>query len=205
MSKSKLVSVNCGKAKLPSDKVVEVGSKLWFYWLDQPETKSFRFNDEEGYTARKETANGYWYAYRKVEGKLHKRYIGVSEALTVERLAEVGELFSVPSQPKLPKVIGNLVDLQGELHNQLICSLEANNLELHNQVTQLKDEVMELRSQLSSQTAPQLPEIVELPEAATLLSQLRSRRKKSKADLADVEAVLEMVEQCLIGAAAGKT
>jgi hypothetical protein len=136
---SKLASVICGTIELPSGKTVEVGSKLWYGWLEHPETKSFRVNDGEGYTARKETAKGYWYAYRKVEGKLHKRYIGVSEALTVERLAEVEELFNVPTQPKLPKDVDNSIGNNSELHNEL------GNLRTENETLKAK-----LRSQLST-------------------------------------------------------
>jgi cell division protein FtsB len=104
---SKLAIVKDGTVEI-SGKIADVGSRLWHRWLEHPETKSFRVDDGDGYTARKETVKGYWYAYRKVEGKLHKRYIGLSEALTLERLAEVGKLFDIPTQPKLPKSVGNL-------------------------------------------------------------------------------------------------
>lgn len=179
---SKLASVKHGTVELPSGKTIEVGFRQWFDWVENAETKSFRVDDGEGYTARKETANGYWYAYRKVEGKLHKRYIGISKALTMRRLAEVGELFDIPSQPKLPKPVGNSVGNNLELHNEL------GNLKAENEA--LKLELAEVRSQLS-QTAPQCSE---MPDAATLLNQLKSRRKKSKIDLQDVEVILEMLE-----------
>ncbi|HLO50914.1 MAG TPA: hypothetical protein VK211_21035 [Kamptonema sp.] len=178
----KLASVIQGTIELPSGKTVEVGSKLWREWLEHPETKSFRVDDGEGYTARKETAKGYWYAYRKVEGKLHKRYIGVSEALTLERLAKVGGLFDIPSQPKLPKPVGNSVDSSQELHNQLgnlsannvelhkeLGNLQANNVELHNQVTQLKAELADVRSQSDKLKEKREKWINELLEENTLL------------------------------------
>lgn len=42
-------------------------------------------------TLRKEVRSGtaHWYAYRRVLGKLHKRYIGISEKVTQSRLLEV--------------------------------------------------------------------------------------------------------------------
>ena len=194
---SKLASVKYGTVELPSGKTIEVGFRQWFEWLENPETKSFRVDDGEGYTARKETANGYWYAYRKVEGKLHKRYIGISKALTMRRLAEVGGLFDIPSTPKSPKLhklvgnlvgnsVGNSVGNNPELHNEL-GNLRAENLKLHNQVTQLTAELTKVRSQLS--------ENLDWPDAADLLNQLKAKRKKSKTDLQDVEAILEMLEQ----------
>ena len=69
---------------------------------------------------------------------------------------------------------------------------EGREADLEGKIQRLKGELAEVRSQLSTQTAPD-SEILELPEAATLLSQLRSRRKKSTATLADVEAILEMI------------
>ena len=218
---SKLARVKDGKAQLPSGKKVEVGFRQWYDWLEHPETKSFRVDDGDGYTARKETTKGYWYAYRKVEGKLHKRYIGVSEALTRARLAEVGELFAIPTTPKLPKPVGNL-RVREELQNQ-IGNLQSDNLELQNQIgnlqaenealkarlrgsdhceatlrqrsRELERELAELRSQLSTQTEPQESEIMDWPDAADLLNQLKSDRKKSRADLADVEAILELLPE----------
>ena len=182
---SQLVTVMEGLAELLSGKVIEVGSQRWFDWLDFDECRSFRFADgETPYTCRKEKVkgiDGYWYGYRKVEGKLHKRYIGASEALSMSRLIEVGEMLQVATAAKLPKALGNSMVETQELPNAL-GNLAAINNELHNEVTQLKEQLAQVRSQL-----PQ-------PDAATLLNQLKARRKKSKADLVDIEMVLEMLE-----------
>ena len=145
---SKLARVNYGTAQLPSGKKIEVGFRQWYEWLEHPDTKSFRVDDGEGYTARKETTKGYWYAYRKVEGKLHKRYIGISKALTRARLVEVGELFAIPSQPKLPKPVGNL-RVSEELHNKL-GNLQSDNLELQNQIGNLQAENEALKARLGA-------------------------------------------------------
>lgn len=66
---------------------------------------------------------------------------------------------------------------------------------LRQRLLELEREQTKLRSQLSSQTAPQVSESVELPNAADLLSQLKDKRKKSKADLQDVEAILELLPE----------
>mgnify|MGYP003402345023 FL=1 len=204
---SKLATVMQGLVELPNGKTIQVDSRRWFDWVESSECRSFRFSDGESpYTCRKERVKGvegYWYGYRKVEGKLHKRYIGKSADLTVARLVQIGELLGFPSVPKLPKSVCNPVDsnqgLQAtELHNEL-GNLQAINSELHNEVTQLKAELARLRSQLSSRVA-QDSEGLEPPEAATLLNQLKVRRKKSKADLADVEAILGMIEESTIQA-----
>ena len=204
---SKLVTVMQGLVELPSGKTIQVDSRRWFDWIESSECRSFRFSDGESpYTCRKERVKGvegYWYGYRKVEGKLHKRYIGKSADLTVARLVQIGELLGVPSALKLPKTICNPVDSnQGlqvtELHNEL-GNLQAINSELHNEVTQLKAELARLRSQLSSRVA-QDSQTVELPEAGDLLNRLKGQRKKSKTDLADVEAILSMIEESTIPA-----
>jgi LuxR family transcriptional regulator, maltose regulon positive regulatory protein len=63
----------------------------WFAWLD--EVSSFAFHGQSGsFTARKETKQRgavYWYAYRKREGKLAKKYLGKTADLTFARLEEV--------------------------------------------------------------------------------------------------------------------
>jgi LuxR family maltose regulon positive regulatory protein len=67
-----------------------VDSPEWLSWV-QSHT-AFYFQSTGGtFTARRELRSGswYWYAYRKRQGKLLKRYIGKSEELTSVRLGEV--------------------------------------------------------------------------------------------------------------------
>jgi hypothetical protein len=76
----------------------------------------------------------------------------------------------------------------------------------------LKQELVELRSQLETERASREETEVELfelkqnsapattvskkltPDAITILSQLRAKHKKSKTDLADLEAILEILQ-----------
>ena len=72
---------------------VAVDSPQWSAWL--VEHTAFYFESTTGtFTARKELRAGswYWYAYRKRQGVLSKRYMGKSEELTGSRLAAVAEL-----------------------------------------------------------------------------------------------------------------
>jgi len=70
-----------------------VGTSEWYAWLNNFPT--FAFSSEYGsFTARKETAGNrrggaYWKAYRTRNGKLHRAYLGKSEALKLERLNEI--------------------------------------------------------------------------------------------------------------------
>ena len=66
----------------------------WFAWLDA--VSSFAFQGQGGsFTVRKETKQrgaGYWYAYRKTQGKLAKKYLGKTASLSLVRLEEVAGL-----------------------------------------------------------------------------------------------------------------
>src|SRR5215211_4535020 len=73
-----------------------VGSVEWYAWLNQEDHRIFYVEVSAGtFTARKEPRRSgnagrhYWYAYRHEGVKLHKSYLGRSEQLTAQRLAEV--------------------------------------------------------------------------------------------------------------------
>jgi LuxR family maltose regulon positive regulatory protein len=66
-------------------------SARWFELLQQ--SPSFHFHGQHGrFTARKEKrARGgvYWIAYRHMQGKLRKKYIGPTASVTIARLEEI--------------------------------------------------------------------------------------------------------------------
>ena len=84
---------------------IAVGSRTWFAWLATtscfcytPVTSIYRL------TVRKEKRRNtfYWYAYLKVDRKLHNAYVGPSTALTLQRLEAVTakllrQLYATPS------------------------------------------------------------------------------------------------------------
>jgi LuxR family maltose regulon positive regulatory protein len=87
--------------------ICTVGSPAWFAWLET--VTSFRYfsaqrhNFFRGYgplfapiSLRKEQRrHGWlWYAYRRTHGVLHKRYVGKSQAVTLEKLEEVAALLN---------------------------------------------------------------------------------------------------------------
>lgn len=73
----------------------------WFAWLEK--ASSFAFHGQQGsFTARKETkqrGSVYWYAYRKHEGALVKKYLGKAADLTFTRLEEIASLLQGDSVP----------------------------------------------------------------------------------------------------------
>ncbi len=99
----KLPTVLGNSLEADDGNIVELGTPQWFDWLDS--RQSFRYEPDtgNGFTVRQEKS-GYWYGYRKIAGKLHKRYIGTSSDLINDRLNQVSELLGQPTQPRERKV-----------------------------------------------------------------------------------------------------
>jgi len=94
------------KVQIPSvvngilDNKIAVGEPNWYEWLEREDTRTFRY--EGNYTARKERVHdkdGYWYAYKSIGGKNVKRYLGMSQSLTLETLNRV-DFDTVKRSPK---------------------------------------------------------------------------------------------------------
>ena len=83
-----------------------VDSSSWFAWLDDPANRSFSFEGSAGtLTSRKErrgASDGYWTAYRKRNGKLHKVYLGKAEKVTLHRLDEAARFLAEPADDLSP-------------------------------------------------------------------------------------------------------
>lgn len=123
-------------------KDILVNSNDWFVWLADPKVMSFRFDDgTDAYTCRKEIVRDtpYWYGYRKLGGKLVKRYLGKADDLSLCRLIEAGSSFHKPSEKKLNKVIGKLIN-----------HTEFGPYEL-NELGHLRQEINEMRKHISEQ------------------------------------------------------
>src|SRR5690242_14413256 len=71
---------------------IEPSSQHWVDWLETVPSFSFQSRDGGSCTVRKETVQRggtYWYAYRRREGRMVKRYLARSAELTLARLEEV--------------------------------------------------------------------------------------------------------------------
>lgn len=74
---------------------VSVGSIEFDQWLR--DTSTFYFTHKVGsFTARCEQKyNGcFWYAFKKIDGKTHRLYIGKQQAISMARLIEIAMKFS---------------------------------------------------------------------------------------------------------------
>jgi hypothetical protein len=75
------------------------------HWLGMVST--FHFCAPTGHTLtlrkeQKQRGKGYWYAYKRVEGKILKRYLGEKSKLTLELLETVARQFVEPLPPPPP-------------------------------------------------------------------------------------------------------
>ena len=110
---------NGDKLELPDGTNTHLWSAKGQKWLSDPNNRLFRcMRGKRSFTARKETSkNGqgdYWYAYRKVEGKLQKRYIGKTEDLTFQRLCDIA--LALDTSPKPRQKASKPVDVTQELY-----------------------------------------------------------------------------------------
>jgi hypothetical protein len=72
------------------NRVGKVGSKSWFQWLNEPVNTSFSYTSKYNttFTAMKRQ-DGIWYAHKRLQGKLKRKYLGVAESVTAEKLDQV--------------------------------------------------------------------------------------------------------------------
>lgn len=80
-----------GDAATPPRRI-RLGTAAWWAWLETASAFSYRPpHSLYALTVRKEKRRqgSYWYAYLKVDSKLHNAYLGRSQALTPERLNQV--------------------------------------------------------------------------------------------------------------------
>jgi len=114
MAQQSIPAVSQGVVKLPDGRAFNLESTEGAEWLDS--ATSFRFESSRGskpFTARRQETRGigYWYGSRKVEGRVHKKYIGKAEGLSIARLEEVAEGLTNVEPKKVgygePKAVGD--------------------------------------------------------------------------------------------------
>lgn len=89
ISENEVLVDNVGDGRTKAIRVLSL-SQRWVehYWTDRGlEHEDLTFH----YTIRCETRSGrlYWYAYKRHAGKLHKVYVGQTEDITEQKLADV--------------------------------------------------------------------------------------------------------------------
>ncbi|MEG4589999.1 hypothetical protein QUA54_33005 [Microcoleus sp. MOSTC5] len=98
-------------------------SRFYYAHLESPEglewlasISSFRFEPDgeslKPFTVRKETTRtgDYWYGYKKIAGRLHKKYVGKSSEMTIEKLEEIAEALNIPPQPRVTDKVAEVTE-----------------------------------------------------------------------------------------------
>ncbi|MEG4302591.1 hypothetical protein [Microcoleus sp. D3_18a_C4] len=106
-------SVVQGMVEAEDGKVFELDSPKGQAWLES--ISSFRFEPVGGnkpYTVRKESGKGgdYWYGYRKVAGKLHKKYAGKTSELSTAKLEEIAKSLNTLPQPRVTHAVAEVTE-----------------------------------------------------------------------------------------------
>ena len=77
-----------------TEQAIPIGSSEWTAWLENA-TQFYVKNTQHGnFSCRKETrqrGQGYWYAYRRANGRTQNTYIGKDSDLTPQRLNETAQ------------------------------------------------------------------------------------------------------------------
>ncbi len=123
-------TVAAGILELREGDTIRLNSPQWWEWLESEDVVAFTFDCDHGiknYRARKEEIKGksgkFWYAYKRHDKTLRKRYIGKSEELSLEKLEAIAYDLLTPvksreSKPQLPTELPNEVGEYRELLNE---------------------------------------------------------------------------------------
>lgn len=82
------------------------GADTVAYWLDRVETLHFCSSTGYSMTLRKERKQrgaGYWYAYKRINGKVCKKYLGTKEHISLTLLETVARHFIEPQPEPEPQ------------------------------------------------------------------------------------------------------
>ena len=199
-----IASVVQGLIEIEDGKVFELNSPRGAAWLES--VSSFRYEPtgaNKPYTVRQETKKGgdYWYGYRKVAGKLHKKYIGKSSELNTAKLEEIAEALNTPQQPRVTQVADTVTQVTEASNQQVTDAITDSHtaervtaLEL--QMQALRESLEALRSELLGKSEglgnfSKLPNPykvtdselqIELSNLKTELSNLATENEKIRAD-----------------------
>lgn len=192
-------SVVQGTIELEDGKVIELDSARGATWLES--IGSFRFEPVGGdkpFTVRKESGKGgdYWYGYRKMAGKLHKKYIGKSSELTTVKLEDIAEALNVPPQPRVTDKIAQVTDTTNQGVTDTVTDTVTTDrltaLELQVQAMQqtLEALLVALPGKSDAGNNEELPAVTD-SELRIEIGNLRDENEALRTELAEVRSQLE--------------
>lgn len=170
--------------------VVEIGSSLWFNWLSR--NTSFRFESgfagEDSFTARKHQRDSgdFWYAYRKVAGKLRNAYLGKTESLTV------GKMLVVAAKLSQPQATVD-VEKQGKSYAKECITEDSQVVELQGKISQLENQLTALQRELDQWKAKALEAEIIIPNLEDELDLLKEELIQTKTQQVNLDEVRDRV------------
>jgi vacuolar-type H+-ATPase subunit I/STV1 len=183
-------------------KVFEFDSSKGLAWLKS--VTSFRFEPtgaNKPYTVRKESGKGgdYWYGYRKVAGKLHKKYIGKSSDVSTTKLEEIAEVLNTPPQPRVIRKVTEVTEVNSSgVTDRVTDNHDADRLTaLELQVQALQESLEALREALpgKSEGLSDSPKLLKLEvtdtELQIELSNLKVESENLRQRLAESQDTIE--------------
>jgi hypothetical protein len=184
---------------------IRVGSPAWFDWLK--DNRSFHYEDAAGkFTACKESRSSgmFWYANRRVSGKLRRCYLGATSDLTLGKLNEVARQLSVSDrngQAGDGSTNGSCVT-DGSQSSTTGAEIEAYQeqvRELQRRLDHERTMNAGLQSQLDNSAAcfEQWNESLDSLNPGDVLQELRQRSSKPRATYKDIELVIDIIRQRL--------
>ncbi|GER91227.1 HTH-type transcriptional regulator MalT [Dictyobacter vulcani] len=102
-----------GPTDEPSPALMD-SSDDWLRWLETHD--AFAFAGRNGRInllkeRRRNKDEGYWYAYRRHQGRMRKRYLGLSSQLSIDRLEEMADLLHEQDIATTPQPFNNIASL----------------------------------------------------------------------------------------------
>jgi DNA repair exonuclease SbcCD ATPase subunit len=175
---------------------IQLDTPKWFNWLADRENNSFRFNaDDNSYRARKEynkvQDTHYWYAVKKVNGRLHKKFIGKSEQVTHDRLCEVAKTITVP-----PKSKQHTTDIDNQSTHTTHTINTPTLQELVNQIQELTNRLDNLESRGEDATAKK-PEYLPSEELEARIRELERLNKELYKELSSEQIKVDRLSKNL--------
>ncbi|PSB25806.1 hypothetical protein C7B69_12285 [filamentous cyanobacterium Phorm 46] len=183
-------------------KIFELDSPRGATWLES--VTSFRFEPataNKPYTVRKEAGKSgdYWYGYRKMSGRLHKKYIGRSSELNTAKLEEIAEALNTPPQSRVTGKVTEVTDTT----NQGVTDRVTDTVTIE-EFTALKSQVQSLQESLEALLVG-LPgksdagDFEELPAVTDSklqieIGNLRDENEALRAELAEIRSQLATVQ-----------
>jgi chromosome segregation ATPase len=194
-----IASVVQGMVETEDGKIFELDSCKGSAWLES--VNSFRYEPTEAnkpYTVRQEAKKGgnYWYGYRKVAGKLHKRYIGKSSELSTPKLEEIAKALNTPQQSRVTQVTDTVTQVT-EANNQRVTDTVTDR-DTAERVTALELQFQALQESLEELRNVLLGKSEGLSNSSELLNPDRVTDRELQKDLSNLSSKLQDENQRLL-------